>query len=76
MGIGCFVTIVAALIQTFSPQYNLRAFIADRVLIGLGQGIALSKSLSKPPWFSYLQHLIVTTTNDISKPRVQFTSES
>ncbi|QSZ30401.1 hypothetical protein DSL72_004924 [Monilinia vaccinii-corymbosi] len=42
MAIGCFVTIVATLIQTFSPRGQLGCFIAGRVIIGLGQGIALT----------------------------------
>ncbi|KAI8068091.1 general substrate transporter [Gongronella butleri] len=37
--IGCFVVIVASVIQTWSP--NLGAFIAGRMVLGLGQGIAL-----------------------------------
>lgn len=43
MGIGCCITIVATFIQTFAPYHNLGVFIFGRVLIGLGQGIALSK---------------------------------
>ena len=43
MGIGCFLTIIATFIQTFSPKGKLACFIAGRVIIGLGQGIALSK---------------------------------
>jgi MFS family permease len=43
MAIGCFLTIIATFIQTFTPQYNIGVFIAGRVIIGLGQGIALSK---------------------------------
>lgn len=42
MAIGCFVTIVATFIQTFSPRGQLGCFIAGRVIIGLGQGVALS----------------------------------
>lgn len=42
MGIGCFVTIVATMIQTFSPKGSLGCFMAGRVIIGLGQGMALS----------------------------------
>jgi MFS family permease len=44
MGIGCFLTIIATFIQTFSPRGKLGCFIAGRVIIGLGQGVALSKS--------------------------------
>jgi glucose-6-phosphate-specific signal transduction histidine kinase len=43
MGIGCFLTIIATFMQTFSPRGQLGVFIAGRVLIGIGQGIALSK---------------------------------
>ncbi|KAH8808236.1 general substrate transporter [Xylogone sp. PMI_703] len=42
MGIGCFLTIIATFIQTFSPKGQLGCFIAGRVIIGLGQGIALT----------------------------------
>ncbi|KAI9644720.1 hypothetical protein NHQ30_006746 [Ciborinia camelliae] len=42
MAIGCFVTIVATFIQTFSPRGQLGCFIAGRVIIGLGQGVALT----------------------------------
>ena len=42
MAIGCFVTIVATFVQTFAPFHQLGAFIAGRVLIGLGQGMALT----------------------------------
>ncbi|PQE25761.1 sugar transporter protein [Rutstroemia sp. NJR-2017a BBW] len=41
MAIGCFITIIATFIQTFSPRGQLGCFIGGRVLIGLGQGIAL-----------------------------------
>jgi hypothetical protein len=42
MGIGCFMTIIATFMQTFSPEHKVGVFIAGRVVIGLGQGIALS----------------------------------
>ena len=42
MAIGCFVTIIATFIQTFAPFHQLGAFIAGRVLIGVGQGMALT----------------------------------
>jgi MFS family permease len=42
MAIGCFLTIIATFIQTFAPKGNLGVFIAGRVIIGIGQGIALS----------------------------------
>lgn len=44
MGIGCFITIIAAIIQAFAPKGKLGVFILGRVLIGIGQGTALSKS--------------------------------
>lgn len=43
MGIGCFITIIAAIIQAFAPKGKLGVFILGRVLIGIGQGTALSK---------------------------------
>jgi MFS family permease len=43
MGIGCFITVVATFIQTFAPYHKIGVFIFGRVLIGLGQGIALSQ---------------------------------
>ncbi|KFY63574.1 hypothetical protein V496_03882 [Pseudogymnoascus sp. VKM F-4515 (FW-2607)] len=42
MGIGCFMTIIATFMQTFAPEHNVGVFIAGRVIIGLGQGIALT----------------------------------
>lgn len=42
MAIGCVLTIIATFIQTFSPRGQLGCFIAGRVVIGLGQGIALT----------------------------------
>lgn len=45
MGIGCIITIVATFVQTFSPYHKLGVFIFGHVLIGLGQGTALSKSI-------------------------------
>lgn len=42
MAVGCFVTIIAAFIQAFSPKGKLGVFILGRVLIGMGQGTALS----------------------------------
>jgi MFS family permease len=45
MGIGCFITIIAAIVQAFAPKGKLGVFILGRVLIGIGQGTALSKSI-------------------------------
>lgn len=42
MGIGCFITIVASFVQAFAPHHGIGVFIFGRVLIGIGQGIALS----------------------------------
>jgi MFS family permease len=44
MGIGCFITVIATFVQTFAPQHKVGVFIFGRVLIGLGQGMALSRS--------------------------------
>ncbi|KAH7130621.1 MFS sugar transporter-like protein [Dendryphion nanum] len=42
MALGAALTIVATFIQTFSPRGNIGCFIGGRVIIGLGQGIALT----------------------------------
>ncbi|KAI1363965.1 general substrate transporter [Xylaria arbuscula] len=42
MGSGCFLVIIATFIQAFAPRHNIGAFIGGRVLIGLGQGLALT----------------------------------
>ncbi|RWA07753.1 hypothetical protein EKO27_g7347 [Xylaria grammica] len=42
MGLGCIITIIATFIQAFAPRHNLGAFIGGRVLIGIGQGLALT----------------------------------
>ncbi|KAL7952128.1 sugar transporter [Trichoderma barbatum] len=42
MWTGCLVTVVATFMQAFAPRHNLGCFIAGRVLVGLGQGIALT----------------------------------
>lgn len=44
LGIGAFLTIIATFMQTFAPKGNMGMFIGGRVIIGIGQGIALSKS--------------------------------
>lgn len=41
MAAGAFAVIIATLVQTFSP--NIGCFIAGRVIVGIGQGLALSK---------------------------------
>lgn len=42
MAIGSLLVIIATFMQTFSPKGSLGCFIAGRVLIGLGQGLALT----------------------------------
>lgn len=39
---GCFLTIIATFMQTFTPHHNIGVFIAGRVVIGIGQGLALT----------------------------------
>lgn len=43
MGLGCVLVIISTFMQTFGPRHNLACFIAGRCIIGIGQGIALSK---------------------------------
>lgn len=56
MGIGCFLTVIATFMQTFAPKGDLGVFIGGRVIIGLGQGIALSTPSPLPGaslgWFN------------------------
>lgn len=42
MAAGCFLTIVATFMQCFAPRGDLACFIAGRVIIGIGQGMALT----------------------------------
>ncbi|KFA50123.1 hypothetical protein S40293_06380 [Stachybotrys chartarum IBT 40293] len=42
MWCGCFLTIAATMMQTFTPYHQIGVFIAGRVLIGIGQGLALT----------------------------------
>lgn len=42
MWVGCFVTIIATFMQTFMPHHTVGLFIAGRVVIGIGQGLALT----------------------------------
>lgn len=39
---GSAFVIVATFVQTFSPRGNIGCFLAGRVLIGIGQGLALT----------------------------------
>ena len=43
MAAGSLLVIIATLMQTFSPRGNIGVFIAGRVVIGLGQGLALGE---------------------------------
>jgi MFS family permease len=43
MAVGASFVIVATFMQTFSPRGNVGCFIGGRVLIGIGQGLALSE---------------------------------
>lgn len=42
MGVGCIFVIVATFMQTFFPRHKLGVFLAGRLLVGMGQGIALT----------------------------------
>ncbi|KAI1386528.1 general substrate transporter [Hypoxylon trugodes] len=42
MAAGCVLTIAATFMQAFAPWHNLGCFIGGRVLIGIGQGMALT----------------------------------
>lgn len=42
MAAGAALVIIATFMQTFTPRGNVACFIGGRVLIGMGQGLALS----------------------------------
>ena len=46
MGVGCVMVIIATFMQAFSPWHGLGTFIGGRVVVGLGQGVALSEKSS------------------------------
>lgn len=41
MGTGCVLVIIATFVQAFSPRGSIGTFMAGRIIIGFGQGIAL-----------------------------------
>lgn len=43
MAAGALCVIVATFMQTFSPRGEIGCFIAGRVVVGIGQGLALSE---------------------------------
>lgn len=45
MGTGCIFVIIATFMQAFAPEGNIGVFIGGRVVIGIGQGLALSRSI-------------------------------
>jgi MFS family permease len=53
MATGAVLVIIATFIQAFAPKGKIGVFIAGRVIIGLGQGLALSKS--EPESWEYLR---------------------
>jgi len=42
MASGALLVIIATFIQTFTPRHNLACYIVGRVIVGLGQGLALT----------------------------------
>ncbi|OJJ49802.1 hypothetical protein ASPZODRAFT_139161 [Penicilliopsis zonata CBS 506.65] len=42
MATGCILVIIATFMQAFSPKGNIGCFLGGRVIIGIGQGIALT----------------------------------
>jgi MFS family permease len=45
MATGAVLVILATLMQAFSPRHQIGVFIGGRVIIGLGQGFALSMDI-------------------------------
>ena len=67
MAAGAVLVIIATFMQCFSPRGNIGVFIAGRVVIGLGQGLALSKQFL---------HQHATCIIDRSQLLALFTSEN
>lgn len=61
IGIGCFITIIATFMQTFAPYRAIGCFIAGRVLIGIGQGLALSTCLHATKMPSMMRRFVLTS---------------
>lgn len=68
MGVGCVMVIIATFMQAYAPWHGLGTFIGGRVVVGLGQGVALSEisraSSSKKSLLTLpiLQHLALSTS--------------
>lgn len=50
MALGCILVIIATFMQTFAPHNSIGCFLAGRCIIGIGQGIALSKHYHPRDW--------------------------
>lgn len=75
MGIGCLVTIVATMMQTFAPRHNLACFMAGRFLVGFGQGMALSECFyclrhQQQELISYVPGLYLSLPCFLSAPKL------
>jgi MFS family permease len=49
MAAGSILVILATFMQAFAPRGQIGVFVGGRVIIGLGQGLALSESRLLPP---------------------------
>jgi MFS family permease len=72
MATGCVMVIAATFMQTWAPRGNIACFLAGRCIIGIGQGIALSKPLPS----TYYSVVTLKANVSIIQPRVQSTSVS
>lgn len=63
MGIGCVLVVASTFMQTWSPRHNIGCFIAGRTIIGVGQGIALSKLKLLDPATSKLTTVFLASRN-------------
>ena len=65
MAVGAFLVIIATFMQCFAPRGNIGCFIGGRVIIGFGQGLALSKlSIFAQKYITDLYQLLAPFTSE------------
>ena len=63
MAAGAVLVVMATFMQAFAPKGNIGVFIGGRVIIGLGQGLALSTYMSRDLDDPYYFLIMLTREN-------------